>query len=188
MMVNISKYSIRPSSLFMAVLAMVLYCSTAFGQGVTAGGTSGAGGTSNMQGSGLVTVSSIAVNPANQSQNVGQTIGYSAIGTLSNGLAVDLTASATWTISNQAIANFVNLSTGPPALENIQCISASTVQISAVYAGVSGSTTLTCAGVLPPTPTPVSLALAPVNPSISAGQALQFTATETYSDGSTQNV
>jgi hypothetical protein len=116
-----------------------------------------------------------------RSQNVGVTVGFTATATLSSGGTVDITANAAWSTSNSGIAAIVNLIAGPPALEDIKCISAGTVQVIASYGGTaSGSTPFTCVGVLPPIPTAVSLALTPASPSISAGQAVQFTVTETY--------
>jgi hypothetical protein len=49
--------------------------------------------------------------------------------------------------------------------------------------GVTGSTSLTVGtGVL------VSVQITPINPSVAAGTKLQFTATGTFSDGTTQDV
>lgn len=167
---------------------MALYCSTACnGQGSTAGGTASGGGTASAMGGGGLSVSSLVVVPsASPTQNVGQTLGLTATATFSDATTQNVTAGAAWTTSNAAIGALVNLS----ATENVQCISAGTVSFTATFGNVSGSIAVTCVGVLPPTPTPVSLAISPSSPSIPQGQpgGVQYTATETYSDGSTLDV
>lgn len=164
-----------------------MYCSTAFGQGASAGGTASGGGTASALGGSNVTISSLAVVPSGSpTQNVGQTLGLTATITWSDATTTNVTASVAWSSSNLGIGSFVSLT----ATENIICNSAGTVSFTATYGNVSGSIPITCLGVLPPKPTPVSLAIAPASPSIPVGQTggVQFTATETYSDNSTQNV
>lgn len=162
----------------------ILFSYLSFAQGTTSGGTGNIGGTTSNQ-TGSITVSSIVISPASQSQNVSQTIGFSATATFSNGQSGDITTSATWNTSNSAIASLFSLT----ATENVKCVSVGTVQISASYGGTaSGSTPLACIGVLPPTPTLVSITVAPNNPSVAVGQSVAMTATGTFSDGSTQNI
>jgi hypothetical protein len=169
----------------MKSLLILLLSSLAFGQTSSVQGKASISGTANVQG-GSATVVSLAVTPntAGQTQNVSQTFGMTATVTLSTGGTLDVTSSATWTSSNTGIADFVSLT----ATENAQCKSAGTVVFSATYGNSTGSSVWGCVGVLPPSPTPVSLALTPAAPSINAGQPVQYTATETYSDGSTLDV
>src|SRR5207244_1232859 len=62
-------------------------------------------------------------------------------------------------------------------------VAAGTTTITATLGGVSGSTTLTVTAA-----TLTSIAVTPTNPSIAKGTTRQFTATGTYSDGSTQDL
>ena len=57
------------------------------------------------------------------------------------------------------------------------------ITIEAMLGAISGSTTLTVTPALL-----VSIAVTPVNPTITAGQPLQFTATGTFSDSTTGNI
>jgi hypothetical protein len=83
----------------------------------------------------------------------------------------------TWTSSKTAVAtiNTNGLATA---------VSAGATTISAALAGVTGGTTLTVQA----PPTLASIAMTPTNPTILVGATQQFTATGTYSDGSTQNL
>lgn len=176
-------------SLFLILSVLVLTCACVHPQGTTAGGTGTIGGTSGTMNPGNVTLASISVTAPQPTQNVQQTLGFRATGTLSSGPTIDLTKYVVWTSSNAIIANpLVQLASD--SVQNVQCLTPGVVQITATYGGISGSTTLTCVAVLPPTPTPVSLAISPTNPSIPQGQAggVKYSATETYSDGSTQPV
>ena len=150
-------------------LAIAALCCAAFGQGSNAGGTGFAGGSADTMTQGNVRLVSISVTAPQPSQNVNQTLGFRATGTLSSGPTIDLTKYATWTSSNNIIANpLVQLPSD--SIENVSCLTPGVVQITATYGGISGSTALTCIAVLPPTPTPVSLAISPTNPSIAQGQ------------------
>lgn len=167
-------------------LTILALCATACAQGTTAGGTGSQGGTSSTQAPGNITLSSVAVTPNPATQDVGQFLGFRATGTLSNGIQIDLTPYATWTISNQVIASPVGFS----VTQSFQCLSAGTTNITATYLGIVGSSAFTCVGLPPPVPTPTSIAISPTSQTIPQGQAggVQYTATETFSDGSTQNV
>lgn len=171
----------------LCVVCALMGC--AFAQGTDAGGGGIAGGQSSTMNQGNVTLVSITVTAPQPSQNVGQTLGFRATGTLSSGPTIDLTKYATWTSSNTGIANPI-VQQPSDSVQNVSCITPGSVQITATYGGLSGSTGLVCNAVLPPTPTPVSLAMSPTNPTIPQGQAggVKYTATETYSDGSTQPV
>ena len=123
------------------------------------------------------TLTSIAVTPANPTNLAGATQQFTATGTYSDGSTQNLSNRVTWASSKTAVAtiNTNGLATA---------ISAGTTTISAALSGMTGSTTLTVQ--TPPTLT--SIAMTPANPTILVGATQQFTATGTYSDGSTQNL
>ena len=121
------------------------------------------------------TLVSIAVTPANPSVAAGGTQQFTATGTYSDGSTQNLTSSVTWSSSSTAVATIsgAGLASG---------VAVGSTTIEAVSGSVSGSTGLTV------TPTLVSIAVTPANTSIATGSVLQFTATGTYSNGSTQNL
>ncbi len=122
------------------------------------------------------TLVSITVTPANPSIAAGNAQQFTATGTYSDNSTQNLTSTAAWSSSSPGVATIAagGLATG---------VTAGTSSISAMVGSITGSTTLT---VTPPVL--VSIAVAPANPSISAGTTQQFTATGTYSDNSTQNL
>src|ERR1700691_3387425 len=69
--------------------------------GLLAGCSSGSSSSSNP------TLTSIAVTPATMSVTAGQTQQYKAVGTYSNSTTQDITAMATWTSSNTAVATII---------------------------------------------------------------------------------
>ncbi len=133
-----------------------------------------------ISGSTLLTVSpsllSITVTPTASSIALGASQQFTATGNYSDSSTQDLTSSATWTSSVQAVATMS--STG---LATSKAVGTST--ITATSAAISGSATLTV------TPaTLVSIAVTPSIISLNRGYTEQFTATGTYTDGSTQNL
>ena len=119
---------------------------------------------------------SIAVTPTPVSVALGQTQQFTATGTYTNNTTQNLTATATWTSSNQAVAtiNSAGLATS---------VSEGSTTIAAAMSGVTGTASLTV------TPRAlVSIAVSPQGPTLVVGQTLQFTATGTYSDNTTQNL
>jgi uncharacterized protein YjdB len=119
---------------------------------------------------------SIAVTPANPSFALGTTLQLAAIGTYSDGSTLDLTATATWSSAN---SSFVTVN-GQGSASSVAVGSAS---ITAASGTITGSTTLTVtAAVL------VSIAVTPAIPTLPVGLTQQFTATGTFTDGSTQNI
>jgi hypothetical protein len=101
---------------------------------------------------------------------------FRAIGTYSDGSSYDLTASAAWSTSDPAVAT---ISPAGVATE----VKAGSVTIGAAAAGISGSASLE---VTPPVL--LTIVVSPVNPGITAGTAVQLTATGTRSDGTTQDL
>ncbi len=123
---------------------------------------------------------SIAVTPANASAGLGTTEQYKAVGTYSDGSTLDLTATATWSSSATAVTTISN-DMGTQGLASTAAVG--TTNITASLGSVSGSTGFT---VTPATLT--TIAITPALPSIPLGTTQQFTATGTFTDGSTQNL
>jgi Bacterial Ig-like domain (group 2) len=122
------------------------------------------------------TLVSVAVTPANPSVAKGKTQQFTATGTFSDGTTQNLTSTATWSSSAVTVATI-----NTAGLATTTGTGSTTIQASS--GSVSGSTTLTV------TPaTLASIAVTPAKPSIAIGKTEQFTATGTFSDGTTQNL
>jgi len=126
------------------------------------------------------TLVSIGVTPATPSIAKGTTQQFIATGTYTDNSTQNLTGSVTWASSMTAIATISNAydSTG-----RATSIVEGATTISATLGNVVGSTTLTVTAA-----TLVSIAVTPSTPTIPVGVAIQFTATGTFTDGSTQNL
>ncbi len=120
---------------------------------------------------------SIAVTPAIPSVAKGLTQQFTATGTYADGSTADLTNLVTWASATPSVATIS--STGLA-----QSLATGTTNITATLGSVTSPTdTLTVtAAVL------TSIAVAPASPSVAKGLAQQFTATGTYTDGSTANL
>ena len=122
----------------------------------------------------------IAVTPASPSLAKGRTQQLTATGTYTDATTLDLTAQVTWSSSAVASA-VVSNAAGTHGLST--ALAEGAAVMSATQGAIVGSTTLTVtAAVLD------SIAIAPLEPSVAAGRTQQFSATGTYSDGTTQNV
>jgi len=133
--------------------------------------------TATLQGTGAAaTLTSITVSPANPSAPAGTTQAFTATGNYNNGTTANLTTSVTWSSSATKVAT-INSAGVATAL------AAGTATITATSASISGSATLTVSP-----PALVSLAVTPVNLTLAPSGTQQFTATGTYTDGSTQNL
>jgi hypothetical protein len=119
---------------------------------------------------------SIAVTPANPSIALGTTQQFTATGSFTDGTQKDVTAAAMWASDTPATAGINN--TGLAASPNV-----GTATISATSGTVSGSTMLTVTPAVL-----VSIVITPATASIALGTAQAFTATGTYTDGTTQDV
>jgi hypothetical protein len=155
------------------------------GTGVIAGATPGTATITasfgNIRGAQQITVApaalmSLTIAPPNPSVPKGSTQQLGVTGTFSDGSLLDVTGSATWTVSPTAIATVT--STGL-----ISTLSAGSATITATSGSRSASTTLTVAGT-----NLVSIAISPSNPTIVKGATQQLIATGTFSDGTTQNL
>ena len=121
-------------------------------------------------------LTSITVTPANPSIEVDSTQQFTATGTYSDGTTQDITSSVTWASGTTSIAtiNSSGLATA---------VAAGISTISATLDSLSGETTLTIT-----LATLVSIDVTPLNASVPNGFTQQFTATGTFSDGTTQNL
>ncbi len=119
---------------------------------------------------------SVSITPVNPTVALGLQQQFAATGTYSDGTTADITASATWTSSNAQVATIA----GTAGLAST--LSTGTTNITASFGGiVSNKATLVV--------TPAQLAtitVTPSNPTILFGMTEQFTATGTFTDGSTQ--
>ncbi|MGH9505202.1 MAG: beta strand repeat-containing protein [Terriglobales bacterium] len=121
-------------------------------------------------------LASISIAPAASSIPVNTTQQFSATGTYADGSSSDLTSLVTWTSITTAVVTVDanGLATG---------VAPGTSTISASIGGVTGSTTLTVNA-----PTISSISITPVDLTLAIGINQQFTATATYSDGSSQDL
>jgi hypothetical protein len=132
-----------------------------------------------ISGSGMLTVNatlqSIAVTAPGSSINQGATEPFTATGTYSDGTTRNLTSQVSWSSSPNSVAtvNASGLATG---------VGVGTATIKAALGGVSGSSVLTVSAVLQ------SIAVAASGSSISDGSTDPFSATGTFSDGSTRDL
>jgi len=127
------------------------------------------------------TLTSITISPTSPTILVGATQQFAATGNYSGGSTQDLTTTVTWSSSGTIVATISNTA-GTQGLAS--GVAPGTVTITATLGSVAGTASLT----VNPLPTLVSIALSPQSPLITLGAVQQFTATGTYSDGSTQNI
>jgi type II secretory pathway component GspD/PulD (secretin)/uncharacterized protein YjdB len=124
------------------------------------------------------TLQSISVAPATPSIALGTTQQFTATGTYSDLSTANITTSVTWASSVPATAS-ISAGTGLA-----QGLVAGTTQITAALGAVaSASIPLKVT-----TATLKSIAVAPATPSIGLNATQQFSATGTYSDGTTQDI
>jgi hypothetical protein len=125
-------------------------------------------------------LSSIALSPLNSSISLGSTQQFTATGTYTDGSTQNITTTVAWSSSSPTVATISNAA-GTNGLAT--SVGSGQTTITATQGSVTSSTTLTVnAAALS------SIALSPLNPSIGLGTTQQFTATGTYTDGSTQNI
>jgi len=127
------------------------------------------------------TLSSIAVAPSGASLQPNAKLNFTAVGTFSDSSTQNLTGQVTWSSDNTAAATVSNLS-GTKGV--VKGVAAGTANIIAAMLGVTGSSPVTVTSAVL-TSIKVSTTGAPFT--APAGQ-VQYMATGTYSDGSTQNL
>lgn len=123
---------------------------------------------------------SISVTPVSGSIAIGTDQQYTALGTYSDHSTADLTSDVTWDSSDLAIATISNVD-GAKGLSS--AVSPGTTTITATLGSISDHKTLIVTDA-----TLVSIALTPLTPSIASGTQLQFIATGTFTDSTTQDV
>jgi uncharacterized protein YjdB len=122
------------------------------------------------------TLVSIAITPVNPRISKGTSVKLTATGTFSDGSVATNLSGISWKSSKPNLASIRSSGIA-------QGKKAGTVTISASASGVTGTTTLTIG-----TGTLVSLAITPATPTATAGGTQQFTATGSFTDGSTQDI
>jgi uncharacterized protein YjdB len=118
---------------------------------------------------------SITVTPANPSVAKGATQQLAATGTYSDGTTADITGGVTWSTSSPAVATV-----SPAGV--VTGVAQGSATVSAAQGAASGSTTVTV--------TPAALASIQVTPAnlTKKNGKQQFTASGTYSDGTTADI
>jgi 6-phosphogluconolactonase (cycloisomerase 2 family) len=121
------------------------------------------------------TVVSVSVTPPTASDQVGNSVTFTATATLTDGTRPDVSAQATWASGAPAVAT-VN---GPVAT----AVSPGTAPITASFGGQTGQATLTVtAAVLQ------SIEVRPANATLAIGSDEQYTAIGHYDDGATADI
>jgi hypothetical protein len=126
------------------------------------------------------TLKTIQISPQASTLTVNGSAKLVATGTYSDNTTLDVTASVTWSSSNEA-AVVVSNATG--AAGTITGLSAGTATISAALDNVSGTATVTVTAA-----DLVSIAISPQNPSLPLGTTVTLLATGSYSDGSVVDI
>ena len=121
-------------------------------------------------------LSSIVVTPASPaSLAVGSALQFTATGTYSDGSTANISSQVTWNSDNTTAATIASYGLAT-------AVAAGTVNITAALDGItSPSVALTVVSLS-------SIAVTPASPSLAIGSTQQFTATATYSDGTTANI
>jgi uncharacterized protein YjdB len=125
-------------------------------------------------------LSSVTVTPATASVAEQTATQFNAVGTFGDGSTQNLTSSVSWTSSPASVATVSNAS---PTKGLVAGVAPGTATITALFATLSGSAKLTVTDA-----TLSSITVAPNDPSISQGGTQQFTATGSFSDGTTEDL
>ena len=131
----------------------------------------------------MVTVTSIVMNPSASTISIGSTQQFTATATYSDNTSAVVNTQVSWTSSNPALVTVS--ATGVATASG-----SGSATITATLSGVTSSAQITVpAPAVPPPPvTLTAIAVSPSTSSLAIGATQQFTATGTYSDGSTANV
>lgn len=121
------------------------------------------------------TLTSITVAPATSSIPVGTVVQLTATGAFTDGTTQDLTSSVVWTSSDLAVATVAG--------GKVAALTGGTVTLSAALSGFTGTASLEVT-----TAVLTSIAITPVSPVAPVGTTVQFTATGSFSDGSTLDI
>jgi uncharacterized protein YjdB len=126
------------------------------------------------------TIVAIQVTPFNPSLPAGFSRQLTATAIYSDGTNRDITSVATWSAVNPAVAT---VSDAAASKGLVAAVSGGSTAISAQLSGQTGSTTVTVSSA-----TLASIAVTPSRPAAAAGTVVQFTATGTFSDGTTLDI
>ncbi|MDW8283104.1 MAG: Ig-like domain-containing protein [Myxococcales bacterium] len=126
------------------------------------------------------TLSLIGVTPTNPSIARGTTQALVAIGLYSDQSNKDISSLVTWSSSDPTVATISNVAASRGLASGV---GRGEAEMSATLAGRSGSTRLRVTDAIL-----VSIAVTPTSPLVARGTTVQFVATGTYSDGSTQDL
>jgi trimeric autotransporter adhesin len=122
------------------------------------------------------TLKSMAVTPASTTVPAGVQQAFKATGTYSDSSTQDLTTTVTWTSSDTSLATISNASGSQGVASTVK---AGQVTITAATGSTTATATLTVSSAVAQ-----SLSITPANSTIGNQSSQQFTAIETYSDGS----
>ncbi len=122
------------------------------------------------------TVTSISLSPSNPTMHTGDTEQFVATGTTAGGDTLDVTSGATWKSSKPSVATVDSTGLATAVGDGSATITASYQRGSTQTILYVTSATLS------------SIAVTPANTSITIGNAQQYTATGTYSDGTTKDL
>jgi trimeric autotransporter adhesin len=125
-------------------------------------------------------LTSIDVTPTNPSIASGTSLSFVATGVFSDNSTQNLTSTAAWSSSNQAVATVSNTAGSEGVASGVTSGSAT---ITASFGGQTGSSNLTVTSA-----TLTAIQVSPTNPSIAPGTSQTFTATGVYSDSSSQDL
>ncbi|MCF6280627.1 MAG: Ig-like domain-containing protein [Candidatus Polarisedimenticolaceae bacterium] len=126
------------------------------------------------------TLSQIEINLTKSEIALGTGIQAEAIGLFSDNTVQTLTGQVTWSSSDDAVATVSNQAGSAGWIESV---TVGTIQLSALYSGVTGSTAFEVKGAQL-----TSIDITPTELSMAAGLTENFTATGRYSDGSVQDL
>jgi RHS repeat-associated protein len=119
----------------------------------------------------------LTITPTAITLAVGQTQAFTATGTYTDGTTQDLTSTAAWTSGDETIATITN----PGGVVTARAVGQATITVTADGKNATATVTVT-----PPALTVFELT--PTLPTRAVGQAVQFTATGTFTDGTTHDL
>ena len=125
-------------------------------------------------------LTSIAITPLTPSIALGAKQQFTATGTYTDATHRDVTGTVAWEASDPAVVQVSNTA-GSNGLATSTGVGSATIKATDASSGVSATATLTVTAAQL-----VSIAVTPAAPSVPSGLTVQFTATGTYTDASTQ--
>jgi hypothetical protein len=125
---------------------------------------------------------SVALSPAAPSIALGTAVQFAAQGTFSDQSTQDLTAELTWGSSDPAVASVSN-APGSAGLAAGAAVGSASITALDPASGIGGSETLTVTAAAL-----TAIAVSPSDPAVALGTAQAFTATGSFTDGSSQDL